>query len=83
MNTPRRGSVANAWTEVSTPERTRNVPISDSENARIASKIVQTLSASRFSITTAECSKAVPASHGISEAFSTGSQNQNPPQPSS
>jgi hypothetical protein len=58
------------------------VPISDSENVRIASRIVHTFSASRFSMTTAECNSAVPASHGISEAFSTGSQNQNPPQPS-
>ena len=80
---PRVGSVAKAWTDVSTPERTRKVPISDSEKARIASRMVQTLSAPRFSITTAECSSAVPASHGISEAFSTGSQNQKPPQPSS
>ena len=83
MKTPRRGSTAKAWTEVSTPERTRKVPISDSEKARMASRMVQTLSAPRFSITTAECSSAVPASHGISEAFSTGSQNQKPPQPSS
>ena len=83
MNTPRVGSVAKACTEVSTPERTRKVPSSDSEKARIASRIVQTFSASRFSITTAECSSAVPASHGISEAFSTGSQNHQPPQPSS
>ena len=83
MKMPRVGSVAKACTEVSTPERTRKVPISDSEKARIASRMVQTLSASRFSITTAECSSAVPASHGISEAFSTGSQNQKPPQPSS
>jgi cytochrome c-type biogenesis protein CcmF len=34
-------------------------------------------------LTTAECSSAVPASHGISDAFSTGSQNHQPPQPSS
>ena len=80
---PRVGSVANACTEVSTPERTRKVPISDSENAMMASRMVQTLSAPRFSITTAECNSAVPASHGISDAFSTGSQNQKPPQPSS
>ncbi len=83
MNTPRVGSLAKVCTEVSTPERTRNVPISDSENARIASRMVQTFSALRFSITTAECSSAVAASHGISEAFSTGSQNHQPPQPSS
>ena len=82
MKTPRRGSLAKACTEVSTPERTRKVPISDSEKVRIASRMVQILSALRFSITTAECNSAVPASHGIREAFSTGSQNQKPPQPS-
>ena len=83
MNTPRDGSVANVCTEVSTPERTRKVPRRESEKVRIASRMVQTLSALRFSITTAECSSAVPAIQGISEAFSTGSQNHQPPQPSS
>ena len=82
MKTPRVGSVAKACTEVSTPERTRKVPISESENARIASRIVHTLSALRFSITSAECSSAVAASHGMNDAFSTGSQNHQPPQPS-
>ena len=82
IKTPRSGSLAKACTEVSTPERTRKVPSSDSEKARIERKIVQIFNASRFSITAALCSKAVPASHGISEAFSTGSQNQKPPQPS-
>jgi hypothetical protein len=80
---PRVGSFAKVWTEVSTPERTKKVPIRDSEKVRIASRMVQVLSAPRFSITTAECNTAVPASHDISEAFSTGSQNQKPPQPSS
>jgi len=83
MKTPRDGSLANACTEVSTPERTRNVPSSDSEKVMIASSTVQIFSASRFSITSAECSSAVPASHGMKEAFSTGSQNHQPPQPSS
>ena len=78
---PRAGSWAKACTEVSTPERTRKVPSSDSEKARMARRTVQLFSASRFSTTMAECSSAVPASHGISEAFSTGSQNQKPPQP--
>ena len=82
MKTPRRGSLAKACTEVSTPERTRKVPSSEKEKARMARKIVQTFSASRFSITATEWTKAVPASHGMSEAFSTGSQNQKPPQPS-
>ena len=83
MNTPRAGSFAKVCTEVSTPERTRKVPSSESEKARIASRMVQTLSALRFSITTAECNSAVPAIHGMSDAFSTGSQNHQPPQPSS
>ena len=83
MKTPRAGSTAKACTEVSTPERTRNVPTSDSEKARMASRIVQILSALRFSTTTAECRSAVATSHGMKEAFSTGSQNQKPPQPSS
>ncbi len=83
MKTPRVGSVAKACTEVSTPERTRKVPSSDSEKVRIASSTVQIFSASRFSITSAECSSAVPASQGMKEAFSTGSQNHQPPQPSS
>ncbi len=82
MNTPRAGSVANACTDVSTPERTRNVPSSDSENATIASSTVQLLNAPRFSVTASEWMSAVPASHGMNEAFSTGSQNHQPPQPS-
>ncbi len=83
MKTPRVGSVAKACTEVSTPERTRKVPSSDMEKVRIASSTVQIFSASRFSMTSAEWRSAVPASHGMNEAFSTGSQNHQPPQPSS
>ena len=41
MNTPRAGSLAKAWTEVSTPERTRKVPSRLSEKVRIASRMVQ------------------------------------------
>jgi hypothetical protein len=80
---PRRGSVAKACTEVSTPERTRKVPSSDSENAAIASSTVQFLKAPRFSVTASEWISAVPTSQGMKEAFSTGSQNHQPPQPSS
>ena len=83
MNTPRFGSVANACTEVSTPERTRNVPSSDSEKAAIASSTVQALNVPRFSVTASEWISAVPTSQGMNEAFSTGSQNHQPPQPSS
>src|SRR5262250_2604725 len=82
MNTPRAGSVAKACTEVSTPERTRNVPTSDRENATIASSTDQLLNAPRFSVTASEWISAVPVSQGMNEAFSTGSQNHQPPQPS-
>ena len=80
---PRVGSVAKAWTEVSTPDRTRKVPSSDRENAEIASNTVQFLKLPRFSVTASECTSAVPTSQGMNEAFSTGSQNHQPPQPSS
>ena len=46
--TPRIGSVAKAWTDVSTPERTRNVPISESENVRIASRMVHAVGVAMF-----------------------------------
>ena len=44
----RRGSVAKACTEVSTPERTRKVPSKDSENAESAKRTVQFLKLPRF-----------------------------------
>src|ERR1700735_4413467 len=81
MKTPRRGSLAKACTEVSTPERTRKVPSSEKEKARMARKIVQIWGAPAVSIPAPEGTKAVPASHGMREVFSTGSQNQKPPQP--
>jgi len=83
MKMPRLGSVANAWTEVNTPERTRKVPNRLKEKAAIASNTVQLLKPPRFSVTASEWIKAVPTSHGMNEAFSTGSQNHQPPQPSS
>ena len=64
-----------------TPERTRKVPIRLKPKARMASRMVQPLSASRFSTTMAEWSRAVATSQGMREAFSTGSQNHQPPQP--
>ncbi|MNL20509.1 hypothetical protein D3C87_1417590 [compost metagenome] len=83
MTSPRVGSLAKVWTDVRMPERTRNVPSRDSEKVMMDRKIVQILRALRFSITSAECSSAVPASQGMKLAFSTGSQNHQPPQPSS
>ena len=58
MKTPRAGSVAKAWTEVRTPERTMKVPSSEKPKARMASRMVQVFSASRFSTTMAECRSA-------------------------
>ena len=83
MKSPRRGSVAKACTELSTPERTRKVPSSESAKASNASSTVHALKAPRFSVTASECSSAQPASQGMKLAFSTGSQNHQPPQPSS
>mgnify|MGYP000073563727 CR=1 FL=1 len=65
------------------PERTRNVPTRLSEKARIASSTVHARNAPRTSVTRSEWMSAVPASHGMNEAFSTGSHAQKPPQPSS
>ena len=83
MNTPRVGSVANACTDVSTPERTKKVPNKDKENAAMANNTVQALKLPRFSVTIREWMSAVPTNQGMSEAFSTGSQNHQPPQPNS
>ena len=80
---PRLGSTAKAWTLVRMPERTRKVPTIDIEKATTPSITVHARSALRAASTLHECSSAVAASHGISEAFSTGSQNHQPPQPSS
>ncbi len=65
-----------AWIDCSTPERTRKVPSSASEKVATIRQAFQTLSMPRFSWTMTECRKAVPISHGISAAFSTGSQAQ-------
>ena len=65
------------------PERTRNVPRSERLNVMIASSTVQILKQPRFSVTARLCMSAVPVSQGMNEEFSTGSQNHQPPQPSS
>ena len=64
----------NEWIELMTPERVRNVPKIESQNARTTSSMFQTFSIPFFSCTITECRNAVAASHGISAAFSTGSQ---------
>ncbi len=53
-----------------------------SENVQMASSTVQLRNAPRRSVTISEWMSAVPASHGMNDAFSTGSQNHQPPQPS-
>ena len=80
---PRLGSVAKACTEVSTPERTRKVPSRLRAKAKMASSTVQLRNAPRFSVTASEWISAVPTSQGMNDAFSTGSQNHQPPQPNS
>ena len=82
MKLPRVGSTAKAWTLVRMPERTRKVPTIDIENAITPSITVHERSALRAASTEHEWSSAVAASHGIRLAFSTGSQNHQPPQPS-
>ena len=66
----------NAWIESRMPERTRNVPSSAITNAPTIRVTFQVFSIPRFSWTITECRKAVPSSHGMSDAFSTGSQAQ-------
>ncbi len=67
---------AKLWIELSTPLRVRKVPNSESAEGERASTAFQTRSMPRFSCTITEWRKAVDASHGISAAFSTGSQAQ-------
>ena len=83
MNKPLPGSEANVCTEFKTPDLTRKVPAKLSENVRIARIIVQDCIVFLLCRTTTQCIKAVAESQGISEAFSTGSQNQYPPHPNS
>ena len=65
-----------AWIESRIPERTRNVPSTARMPIASASEMFHTFSIPRRSWTMIECRNAVPVSHGISEAFSTGSQAQ-------
>jgi hypothetical protein len=71
-----------ACTDSITPERVRKVPRMVSEKVASRRDRFQTRSMPRRSCTMTEWMKAVPVSHGRNEAFSTGSQAQKPPQPS-
>ena len=76
MYTPREGSLAKECTDEITPERTRNVPSSDSAKVTMIRNTFHTLKLRRASCTIIECRKAVAVSHGMNEAFSTGSHAQ-------
>src|SRR3954469_16467812 len=77
------GDCANEWTLEITPLRVMKVPNIDSRNADTTSVTFHLRSMPRFSWTMIECRNAVLTSHGSSDAFSTGSHAQYPPQPSS
>ena len=77
------GSLAKVCTEFKMPDLTKKVPVILSINVIKLKIIVQFLRIFLFSNVTTQWSKAVKLNHGIREMFSTGSQNQNPPQPNS
>ena len=66
----------NACTELMTPERVRNVPRIVRQNVAITSERFQTRSIPRRSCTISEWMNAVAVSHGMNDAFSTGSHDQ-------
>ena len=67
---------AKACTELTTPLRVRNVPRIHKRNVENTSQTFHTFIIPRFSCIITEWRNAVPVSHGISDAFSTGSQPQ-------
>src|SRR5689334_20257089 len=73
---------AKACTDCTTPDRVRNVPRMQRKNVAETRTMFQTFIMPFFSCIMTECRKAVPLSQGSREAFSTGSQPQYPPQPS-
>ena len=80
---PLAGSLANVCTEFNIPDLTKKVPHILRVNVVIDNITTQDVSAALLSNTTIQCNSAVNVSHGIKETFSTGSQNQKPPHPSS
>src|SRR5580704_12442303 len=74
---------ANEWTLEIIPERVRNVPKMVRKNVSEMRKTFQTLSRPRRSWSMTECTYALAVKNGMQAAFSTGSQPQYPPQPSS
>ncbi len=77
------GDCANECTELFTiPERVKSVPRMHRKKDAETSTAFHTFIMPFFSCIITECRNAVELSHGSSEAFSTGSQAQYPPQPS-
>src|SRR5271170_4987269 len=76
------GDCAKACTELTTPERVRNVPKIHRKKVPEIRTMFQTFIMPFFSCIITECRKAVAVIQGSSDAFSTGSQAQYPPHPS-
>ena len=83
INKPLSGSFAKVCTELRIPDLTKNVPLILRANVDIDKIITQEVRINFFSKTRIQCKSVVNASQGIKETFSTGSQNQKPPQPNS
>ena len=67
---------ANACTELTSPARVSSVPSSVSRKVEKMSQTFQLFIIPFFSCIITECRNAVPVSHGMKLAFSTGSQPQ-------
>ena len=83
INKPLSGSFAKVWTEFRIPDLTKKVPQTLKVKVDIHKIIDQDPKDDLFSKTKIQCRRAVKLIHGIKDIFSTGSQNQKPPQPSS
>src|SRR6202035_3235464 len=76
------GDCAKACTELTTPDRVRNVPKMHRKKVPEIKTMFQTFIMPFFSCIITEWRNAVAVIQGSSDAFSTGSQAQYPPQPS-
>ena len=83
MYKPLSGSFANVWTEFKIPDLTKKVPDILKVNVAIDKITTHEVKNNFFSKTRIQWRRVVSANHGINETFSTGSQNQKPPQPNS
>ena len=83
INKPLSGSLAKVCTEFKMPDLTKKVPHMLKVNVDIDKTIIHEVNAIFFSKTKMQWNRAVNASQGINDTFSTGSQNQKPPHPNS